>query len=200
MDRLIRAILQLARDGRRVLVPEPVAMRATLAGIVETLAHQLAETGAEVTLADMPDLVADRIAVEQVFSNLIENAVKYRRPGRPGRILVRGGAPEPPGAEGGAMPGGAMPGARSGRAAFGDAVFEVVDNGRGIAERDLERVFELFRRAGDQSVPGEGIGLAHVRALVRRMDGKIDCESTPDVGSTFRVRLPLQPPRHGATR
>ena len=71
------------------------------------------------------------------------------------------------------------------------ARFDVADNGRGIAERDYERVFELFRRAGSQTVPGEGIGLASVRALVRRMGGSIDCTSVLGVGTTFIVRLPL---------
>ena len=72
-------------------------------------------------------------------------------------------------------------------------VYEVQDNGRGIATRDHERVFELFRRAGDQTVPGEGIGLAHVRALVRRLGGRIDCVSAVGVGSPFRVELPQAP-------
>ena len=67
----------------------------------------------------------------------------------------------------------------------------ITDNGRGIAAQDMERVFELFRRAGTQDRPGEGIGLAHVRALVRRLGGSIDCTSTPGKGSTFAVRLPV---------
>lgn len=167
MDRLIRAILQLAREGRRVLAPERVRMRDMMESIAETLAHQLTDAGAEIVVGMLPDVVTDRVAVEQVFSNLLENAAKYLKPGRQGRIEV------------------------SGRNAGTEAIFDVRDNGRGIDPRDLERVFELFRRAGDQSVPGEGIGLAHVRALVRRLGGSIDCESKPDVGSTFRVRLPL---------
>jgi signal transduction histidine kinase len=55
----------------------------------------------------------------------------------------------------------------------------------------MERVFELFRRAGNQNRPGEGIGLAHVRALVRRLGGTIECRSTLGEGSTFSVRLPV---------
>jgi signal transduction histidine kinase len=51
-------------------------------------------------------------------------------------------------------------------------------------------VFELFRRAGNQDRPGEGIGLAHVKALVRRMGGAIECESVLGEGSVFSVRLP----------
>ena len=107
----------------------------------------------------MPDLVIDRLAVEQVFGNLAENALKYLDPGRPGRIEI------------------------AGRRQGAYVVIEVRDNGRGIAPRDHERIFELFRRAGDQTIPGEGIGLAHVRALVRRLGGRIDCQSALGAGA-----------------
>ena len=66
----------------------------------------------------------------------------------------------------------------------------VKDNGRGIESRDFERIFDLFRRAGAQDRPGEGIGLAHVRALVRRLGGSISVNSAVGVGSTFVVTLP----------
>jgi signal transduction histidine kinase len=68
--------------------------------------------------------------------------------------------------------------------------FDVADNGRGIAENEYERVFELFRRAGRQDQPGEGIGLAYVRAHVRRLGGDITVTSKLGEGSTFQVRLP----------
>jgi signal transduction histidine kinase len=173
MDRLIAAILKLSREGRRVMAPEHIDMAAFLRGIADSLQHQSAASGSEIVVQAVPDLAADRVMLEQVFSNLLENAVKYLLPGRPGRIAI------------------------SGRLAGGMAVYEVTDNGRGIATRDRERVFELFRRAGDQRVPGEGIGLAHVRALVRRMGGTISCESREGVGSTFRVTLPVVARRSG---
>ncbi len=165
MDRLINAILRLSREGRRVLVPEALDMGALCAGVVDSLRHQAAET--VVTIGDLPPLVSDRIAIEQIISNLLDNALKYSQPGRPGRIDV------------------------TGRREGEWVSVSVADNGRGIAPRDMERVFDLFRRAGPQDRPGEGIGLAHVRALVRRLGGTIDCTSTPDVGSTFVLRLPL---------
>jgi signal transduction histidine kinase len=166
MDRLITAILRLSREGRRVLAPERLDMAAVLGGVIDSVRHQADAAGAEITLGAVPAITADRLAVEQVFSNLIENALKYPAPGRPGRIQVDG--------------------RREGQFAR----FEVRDNGRGVAERDRERIFELFRRAGVQDTAGEGIGLAHVRALLRRMGGSIDCESEAGVGSTFVVRLP----------
>jgi signal transduction histidine kinase len=78
----------------------------------------------------------------------------------------------------------AMPAKRNG------VRIEVEDNGRGIAPEDHERVFELFRRSGVQDRAGEGIGLAHVRSLVRNLGGEITVTSTLGGGSTFIIRLP----------
>ncbi len=167
MDRLINAILQLSRQGGRKLAPEPLDMDAMARGVADSLAKLAEPKDATITVAPrMPALVSDRLAVEQVLSNLVENAVKYLQPGRPGRVEVRGG--------------------ESGGRVF----LEVEDNGRGIAPQDHERIFELFRRSGPQDTPGEGIGLAHVRALVYRLGGTIACVSELGRGSTFRVSLP----------
>lgn len=166
MDRLINAILKLSREGRRVLTPEPVDMGALLDTLRGSLAHQLAERDAEIVVDPLPGIVSDRLALEQIFGNLVENAVKYLVPGRPGLVTIS------------AQTGGSQ------------VRFSITDNGRGIEERDFERIFDLFRRAGRQDVPGEGIGLAHTRALVRRLGGTIEVRSTPDEGSTFTVTLP----------
>ena len=167
MDRLINAILQLSRQGRRVLAPEPVDVAAVVDGIRGSLQHRLGDEGASIEVAgELPAIVTDRLAIEQILSNLIENAVKYRHPERPVRVTVSGGGD----------------GAR--------AWIAVSDNGRGIDARDHERVFDLFRRSGQQDQPGEGIGLAHVRALAYRLGGTIDLRSTLGEGATFRVSLP----------
>lgn len=166
MDRLINAILKLSREGRRVLAPEPVDLAGLVSAMSESLAHQLDEKNAAIASEDLPTIVSDRLALEQVFGNLIENAVKYLSPDRPGRIRVT--------AED-----------------VGPLVrVSIADNGRGIDPKDFERIFDLFRRAGRQDTPGEGIGLAHVRALVRRLGGSIEVASTPGEGSTFTVTLP----------
>jgi signal transduction histidine kinase len=169
MDRLINAILQLSRQGRRVLAPQRVEMEALMTSIAASLQHRVHELGAEITVAPgLPAVVSDRLALEQIFSNLIENATKYLQPGRPGRIRV------------------------SGHREGSRIVYEVADNGRGIAPKDHERIFDLFRRSGAQDQPGEGIGLAHVRALAYRLGGTVSCESALDQGATFRVSLPTQ--------
>jgi signal transduction histidine kinase len=168
MDRLITAILNLTREGRRQFVPEPIETRDLIEGIVSTLAHQAAEAQAEIHIEPLPRLVSDRLALEQIFSNLIDNAIKYLKPGVPGRITIRA------------------------RTKLGFAIFEIADNGRGIDSRDHQRIFDLFRRAGTQDKPGQGIGLAHVRALVRRLGGTMSVSSELNTGSTFAITLPIQ--------
>ncbi len=167
MDRLINAILRLSREGRRVLMPESLDLTALVTNVIDSVRHQVAVADAEVRVGDLPRIVSDRIAAEQIFSNVIENALKYLQDDRPGVITV------------GAVHEGKF------------VRVDIADNGRGIAANDMERVFELFRRAGNQNRPGEGIGLAHVRALVRRLGGTIECRSVLGEGSTFSIRLPV---------
>jgi signal transduction histidine kinase len=167
MDRLISAILNLTREGRREFQPEKIDTRAFVETIVSTLAHQAAEAQAEIHIEPLPDIVSDRLALEQIFSNLIDNGIKYLKSGVPGAIRIRG------------------------RTKLGYAIFEISDNGRGIDPRDHQRIFDLFRRAGTQDKPGQGIGLAHVRALVRRLGGTMSVSSELNTGSTFTITLPI---------
>jgi signal transduction histidine kinase len=168
MDRLISAILNLTREGRREFDPVRIDMRELIETIISTLAHQADEARAEIRVAPLPDIVSDRLALEQIFSNIIDNAIKYLKPGVPGEIAIRG------------------------RTKLGFAVFEISDNGRGIDPRDHQRIFDLFRRAGTQDKPGQGIGLAHVRALVRRLGGTMSVSSELGSGSTFTITLPIK--------
>jgi signal transduction histidine kinase len=167
MDRLISAILNLTREGRREFEPVKIDTRELMAAIVSTMAHQASEAHAEIRIAPLPDIVSDRLAMEQIFSNLIDNALKYLKPGVPGDISVRG------------------------RTKLGFAIYEISDNGRGIDPKDHQRIFDLFRRAGTQDRPGQGIGLAHVRALVRRLGGTMSVQSELNNGSTFTITLPI---------
>jgi signal transduction histidine kinase len=167
MDRLITAILNLTREGRREFEPVRIDTRELIEAIVTTVAHQAAEAQARIRIEPLPGIVSDRLALEQIFSNLIDNALKYLKPGVPGDISVRG------------------------RTKLGFAIFEVTDNGRGIDPKDHQRIFDLFRRAGTQDKPGQGIGLAHVRALVRRLGGTISVQSELNSGSAFTITLPI---------
>jgi signal transduction histidine kinase len=173
MDRLINAVLTISREGNRTLQPEPIDMNEMFDTITSAVAHQAQEADAEINVAALPTIVSDRLAIEQVFSNLVDNALKYLRTGVQGQISVKA------------------------KNQGNKVIVEISDNGRGIERRDQIRIFELFRRAGVQDRPGEGMGLAHVRALVRRLGGSIAVDSTPGEGSVFRVALPRTLLREG---
>jgi signal transduction histidine kinase len=168
MDGLINAILKLSREGRRVLKPEPIGLENLLQTAAANVQHQVLEAGGDVVIeSKVPQVISDRLALEQIFGNLLDNAVKYRALNRPLKIRIR---------------------ANEDRAQR--IIVEVEDNGRGVAKQDHERIFDLFRRSGSQDQPGEGIGLAHVRTMVRNLGGDIAVESELEQGTTMKLNLP----------
>ncbi len=166
MDGLINAILTLSRLGHRELKPEPIDMGELAKSILSSLAHQIEQRKTTVTIGELPAVTADKIAMEQIMGNLLDNALKYLDPDRDGEIAIT--------AERG----------------VDETAFHVRDNGRGIAADDVQKAFEIFRRVGAQDTPGEGMGLAHVKTLVRRHGGRIWCKSESGVGSTFSFTIP----------
>jgi signal transduction histidine kinase len=167
MDGLINAILKISRDGRRQLKPEMVDVRAIAENSVNSLKHLIDAADGEVEISPTPlHAVSDRLSLEQIFTNLVDNAIKYRSPKRPLKISV------------------------TAKRTGGFIETTVEDNGRGISEADHERVFELFRRAGQQNQTGEGIGLAHVRSLARNLGGDISVRSELGKGSAFTLKVP----------
>jgi signal transduction histidine kinase len=168
MDGLINAILKLSREGRRALKPEWISLDTLFKTAAANLQHQIDDAGGAVAIdTRVSALVSDRLALEQIVGNLLDNAVKYRAPDRALRIQIR--AHETRGQR---------------------IIVEVEDNGRGIAAQDHERVFDLFRRSGAQDTQGEGIGLAHVRSMVRNLGGEITLRSQIEHGTTMQLNLP----------
>jgi signal transduction histidine kinase len=168
MDQQIGAILRLCRVGHRALVSEEIDVEQLVQVTLKTLAHQIEQRRVSVAVGILPRVTADRASLEQIFANLLSNAIAYLDPRRPGEIEITAERDDEM------------------------TTLHVRDNGRGIAAGDLERVFELFRRVGPPDVPGEGIGLAYARALVRRHGGRIWCTSTLSTGSTFHFTLANQ--------
>ncbi len=166
MDRLIHAVLELSRAGRREFRQQNVDLHELVKTIAADVQHRVQDNDVELQIGRLPRVVSDRLALEQIFSNLLDNALKYLRAGVPGRIEI------------------------SAQDGLTRVSVRVSDNGRGIDPKGRERIFDLVRRAGAQDRPGEGIGLAHVRTLVRRLGGSITVEGTPGVGSTFIVTIP----------
>ena len=166
MDSLIKAILKLSRLGYRELHFEPVDMNALVDQNLRAMAYHIEKSGAVVTVGDLPEIVTDRLSMEQIMGNLLSNAIKFLDPDRSG--VIRLDAEEL--AEG--------------------VVFHLSDNGRGIAEKELPRIYDIFRRCGDHDVPGEGMGLAFVKTLVGQLSGRIWCHSREGEGTTFSLHIP----------
>jgi signal transduction histidine kinase len=173
MDRLISAILRISREGGRPINWEPVDANALIEGLFAAVEHQVRDRGASLKAHPLPSVTTDRLALEQIFSNLIDNAIKFLKPDSNGQIEV------------------------AGHIHGAEVIYTVSDNGLGIDTKDHGRIFELFRRSGQHGVPGEGIGLAYVATLVRRLGGAVEVESALGRGSMFKVRLPRAVPVAG---
>ena len=165
MERLLNAILKLSRLERRDLLFERLDINAIVRDTLKSLGHQIKTHGVSLSVVDLPETTADRVSMEQIFTNLIGNAINYLDPGRAGVIEI-GGEARPD-----------------------ENVFFVRDNGRGIRKSNIEKVFNIFERLGTDSVAGQGMGLAFVRALVRRHGGDVICESEYGIGSTFTFSI-----------
>ena len=167
MQALIADLLAYSRAGTDAQAPAPTDAGAVEADVVRSLDLPIREAGARVTTGPLPTVLADRMRLEQVFANLIGNAIKYRRPDVPLEIAVVAERRD------------------------GMVEFAVRDNGIGIEAEYYDRIFEMFGRlhTHDQ-YEGTGIGLAVVKRIVERHGGRIRVESTPGEGSTFFFTLP----------
>ena len=175
LSAIIDALLRLSRVGRVEYRIQPVDVEATARRVVESLAGAVKGRKAEVVVGAMPPALGDPTAVEQIFANLIGNAVAYLDPARPGRVEV-----------------GALDSA-AGAVPAGQRTYYVKDNGLGIPKEYQDRVFLAFKRLHSNVAQGEGVGLALVYRMVGRLGGKIWVESAAGEGSTFFVTLPAAP-------
>ena len=166
IDTLLTGFLRFSRLGRAALTIRPLDMKAMLANIAQTIEFQLKQTGATLQVDSLPDCRGDAIQINQVLSNLIDNAIKHRSPERPCVIEV------------------------SGHSEKGRCIYAVKDNGIGIAKEHQAKVFEIFHRLNPSASEGEGLGLAIAQKILERQEGKIWVQSALGQGSTFFVSLP----------
>jgi signal transduction histidine kinase len=168
MKSLIDDLLAYSRVSNRPLSLAVVDTGAVVGNVLKMLVQPIAESGAEIAVAALPEVEADCPQLERLFANLIENALKYRGAATP---LIRVAAERKDDAW----------------------EFSVADNGIGIDAEFRERVFEIFARLnGREKYPGSGIGLASCRRIVERHGGRIWVAETPGGGATFRFTLPVR--------
>ncbi|MCC6590153.1 MAG: PAS domain S-box protein [Bryobacterales bacterium] len=167
MSNLVRDLLAYTlaaaqNEGYR----EPVALELLLVPVLESLKEEVRAANAQITHDVLPVLTVDRAQFEEVFRNLIGNALKFAKPGEPARIHI------------------------SARFEPGAWLFSVEDNGIGFNAAHAERIFGVFKRLHGREVQGTGIGLAICKAIIERHGGRIWAQSRPGQGSTFWFTLP----------
>jgi len=169
MNTLVKSLVDVARIGLAVIKPEMLDMNEIVRKIVSVLEIKFVKSGAKIYYDNLPPCWADRAQVTQIFTNVIDNAVKYLDPTRQGEICI------------------------GGEIIKDRVIYCVADNGIGIALDNQEKVFEIFTRLAEKShAEGEGMGLTMVKRMVDRNNGKIWLQSELNKGSAFFISLPSQ--------
>lgn len=167
MGHLLDGLLLVSRSRRIPLVPENLSMAPILENVFGVCQFRIRQLSAVIHTGDLPDCFADSNMLTQVWSNLLDNALKYSKPNLPPEIHISG---------------------------FKDGefcVYSIQDNGIGFPQEYAPTLFRLFQRLNPNSgIEGTGIGLTIVQRFLKRMGGTIDVTSNPNIGSTFTIRLP----------
>jgi PAS domain S-box-containing protein len=178
LTELVNDLLDVARiaGGKLRLELEEVELGALVREVVTRYEPEAARAGSKLTLEEASGAVTghwDRLRLEQVITNLVDNAIKYGS-GKPIHVSLSADA--------------------------GRARLRVRDEGIGISPEHLSRIFERFERAvSERHYGGLGLGLYITRTIVEALGGSIQVESTPGLGATFTVVLPRRPAAHGSS-
>ncbi|HWY37633.1 MAG TPA: PAS domain S-box protein [Bacteroidia bacterium] len=160
MRTLIYSILEFSRINK-TLTPSNVDLNERLEGIIKDLGFAIHESGAKITIGDLPVVYGDPVLLGQLFFNLLANAIKFRSE-RPLEISI------------------------TAKKTNGEYLFAVKDNGIGIRKEYSEKIFAIFQKLHTiDKYPGTGIGLSICKKIVERHGGKIWVESEIDKGSVF---------------
>jgi PAS domain S-box-containing protein len=166
MERMLNSLLQISRTGRVAMNIQQIKMHGLISKVIHTVEYQLQELKAIVDIQDLPDCYGDEAMLNQLFSNIITNAIKYRDDQRQLKISI------------------------SGVSRYKKVLYRIMDNGIGIPKEHLEKIWYVFYRVDNRNVPGDGIGLSVVKRIVEKHQGRIWVESTERYGTTFFIELP----------
>ena len=168
MDKLISGLLKISRTGRLIMDVKNVNMNKLIENVINSNNFLLTEIDASVKVENLYDCYGDENQLNQLFSNLIGNAIKYRHDERKLQLEINS------------------------KSTYSKVIYSVKDNGIGIHPRHLERIWDVFYRVdASDSDAGDGIGLSLAKRIADKHKGKIWVESIEGKGSTFFVELPV---------
>ncbi len=165
IDKLLLALLKLSRLGRAAINKVNVDMNQLMSSLISTFEYKIHEENINIVVDDLPSCYTDEVQINQVFSNLIDNAIKYRSLEREAQIKI------------------------TGKEVGDNIIYCVEDNGIGISETELDKIFDVFYRINPENQKGEGMGLSLIKKTIERLDGKITIGSEEGVGSRFFINL-----------
>ena len=168
LNRMVQRLMEFSRSARGTYAFESIELGRLVQGVVRSLRYQITKKEIDIRVGLMPNVRGDRVQLEALFSNLVDNAIKYMGEGELKEIHI--------GCQGGSE----------------DPVYFVRDTGVGMTADQIPRAFLPFQRFHTDAAPGDGIGLPHVRKIVERHGGRIWCESEPGAGTTFFFTLGQQ--------
>jgi signal transduction histidine kinase len=175
MEKLLAGLLKLSRSGRAPLELRDLDMDSLVSSVLTEFEYVAKEQGISITTDELPRCHGDELQLNQVFSNLVSNAIKYRQAERGCEIHI------------------------SGQREGGRSLYCVEDNGIGISAPHQHKIFDVFHRLHPDAGEGEGLGLTIVRKSLDRQNGSIWLESEPGRGSRFFVAMPTSGHRSSAT-
>ncbi|MCB9460512.1 MAG: HAMP domain-containing histidine kinase [Anaerolineaceae bacterium] len=167
LDSYMQRLLKLSRLGRTPQLPRWIEPAKTLAQVLADKSENAFFSQSTINIDTMPDVWADEESFYQLMDTAVTNACQYHQEGKAAEVNISASAED------------------------GGILIHVKDNGRGINDVDLPRIFEPFFRAGRQNTPGEGMGLTYARLIMRMHKGKLWCESQVDGGTSLFMWLPL---------
>ncbi len=165
MDKLINGLLQVSRTGRISMKFQNIDMNKLINSVISSYNFQLSEIKAKVTIHDLQNCYGDENLLNQLFSNIISNAIKYKSPDRELQLEI------------------------SSTLKFTKVIYSVKDNGIGISPRHIEKIWDVFFRIDSCSQTGDGLGLSLAKRIVDKHKGKIWVESEEKRESTFYIEL-----------
>jgi signal transduction histidine kinase len=179
MNILIDDLLLYSHVSSGAVLEEQINLNDKVKLVLEDLEVEIAEKKASVTVDPLPTIRGHRRQLQQLFQNLIGNAIKYAKPGIPPQVHISS-RPVQPGETGFPIP-------------IDKAyhLIEVSDNGIGFSQEDAIRIFHVFTRLhGMAEYKGTGVGLSIAQKVVENHGGAIWAEGIPDAGARFKVLLP----------
>jgi len=171
MRKMLDDLLHYTNIGGDDSVVASFQLSEVVGSVKQQLKEEIETTRGDLHQTTPASFKADRMAIEQLFYNLAHNALRYGKAGEPPRVTIKA------------------------EKRGGEIVFQVKDNGFGVAKEHQENIFKPFHRLHDRMQSGSGLGLAICKRVVESYDGKIWYETNPDGGSVFCFTLPAADPK-----